>query len=301
MTYAEAQQDIDAGTSGSLGLLKEVGELRQELERERGGMSLHVPEQEITKHGSDYRLSYRAPLPVEDWNAQISLMTGMAGAEIMLQGKVGLLRTMPAPTEDTVARLRRSAVALGLEWPDGMSYPEFVRTLDARIPTHAAVVTQATRLFRGVEYVGFNGNAPVDAQHHAIAAPYAHVTAPLRRLGDRYASEIILSIQQGQTPPSWCIEALGRLPEEMKEGDRRDGELERRIVDFVEAVILEDRAGDIFDAVVVEVNKKGGTIQLFDPAVLASCDGRLPLGAKIRAKLAEVDPRAGSLKFQHVE
>ena len=301
MTYAEAQREIDAGDSGSLGLLKEVGELRQNLERERGAMSLHVPEQEITKDGSGYRLSYRAPLPVEDWNAQISLMTGMAGADIMLRGKVGLLRTMPAPADETVAMLRRSATALGIQWPPEMSYAEFVRTLDARIPTHAALVTQATRLFRGVEYVAFDGDMPPDVQHHAIAAPYAHVTAPLRRLGDRYASEIVLSIEQSNRPPHWCVDALEHLPEEMKEGDRRDGELERRIVDFVESVILEERAGEIFDAVVVDVNKGGGTIQLFDPAVLAQCDGRLTLGAKIRARLAKVDPRAGSLRFEYAE
>jgi hypothetical protein len=43
-----------------------------------------VPEQEIAEHDHTYRLTYRAPLPVDGWNAQISLLTGMAAADLML-------------------------------------------------------------------------------------------------------------------------------------------------------------------------------------------------------------------------
>lgn len=302
LTYTEAQERIDRGQGpASLDLLKEIGELRQHLERERGAISLHVPEQEVIKFGSSFRLSYRAPLAVEDWNAQISLMTGMAGAEIMLRGKIGLLRTMPPPSAEAIAILRRSAKALGLQWSESMSYADFVNTLDAHDPADAAIVTQATRLFRGVTYLAFDGSPPGDAEHHAIAAPYAHVTAPLRRMADRYATEVVLSLDSSKTPPKWCVDALPELPDEMKEADRRDGELERRIVDFVEAAVLADRKGEVFDAVVVEVGRKGGTIQVADPAVLAQCHGdSLLLGATVRVRLAEVDPEAGSLSFEVV-
>ena len=45
-------------------------------------------------------LGFRALLPVEGWNAQISLLTGMAAAELMMKGRIGVLRTLPevAPT-----------------------------------------------------------------------------------------------------------------------------------------------------------------------------------------------------------
>jgi exoribonuclease R len=302
LTYEEAQAEIAAGDTGPLALLKEVGELRLKLEQGRGGINLNVPDQEVVKAGSGYWLSFRAPLPVEEWNAQISLMTGMAGAEMMLEGNVGLLRTMPPPTPETIQRLRHSAMALGLEWPEGLPYADFVRRLDARVPEQAALATQATQLFRGVAYTAFEGKAPTDANHHAIAAPYAHVTAPLRRLADRYANEIVLSLAAKQAPPEWCTEALPTLAEEMKESDRRDGELERRIIDLVEAVVLSDRRGEDFDAVVVEVNKRGGLLQLKDPAVLAPSDGNnLELGQSVKARLAEVDPARGQLRFQVVE
>jgi exoribonuclease R len=297
LTYEDAQRAIDNGDETSLGALKAVGELRLEQERARGGVSLNLPDQEVVRSSGSYHLAYRVPLPVESWNAQISLLTGMAAAEIMIGGGVGLLRTMPAADDQTIALLRRSAGALGHEWPQPVSYPDFVRTLDPARPGDAALVMLATRLFRGVGYTYFDGVAPADAAQHAIAAPYAHVTAPLRRLADRFATEIVLSLCANATPPAWCLEALPQMPDVMKEADRRAGELERRVIDFVEAVVMESHREETFDAVVVELGRRGGTIQIKDPAVLAPCDGSLQLGSEIRARLVEVDPERGRLRF----
>ena len=78
----------------------------------RGGVSLAIPEQVITQREGGYGLQFRAPLPVEQWNAQISLMTGMAAAELMLEGDVGLLRTVPVADPERLERLRLTAKAL---------------------------------------------------------------------------------------------------------------------------------------------------------------------------------------------
>ncbi len=300
LTYEAAQDAIDGASAGpSLALLKEIGQLRQELEKERGAISLEVPEQEVLKKDSSFRLSYRTPLPVEGWNAQISLLTGMAAAEIMLGGGVGLLRTMPPPEEATVTKLQHSAAALGVPWPPSTRYADFIRALDQRRPAHAALLSLATQLFRGVGYVAITGEAPEQTQHHAIGAPYAHVTAPLRRMADRFANEIVLALASGQKPPEWCLSELTQLPKEMKEADRRAQELERRIIDFVEAAILADRCGEMFEGVVVELQKHGGTVQVREPAVLASCDGRdLRLGSTVRVRLNEADPATGRIKFE---
>ncbi len=97
-----------------LQLLKEVGLKRVELERLRGGASLNMPEQEIVQlPDGGYRIAAAPQLPVEDWNAQISLMTGMAAADLMLEGKVGILRTMPAPDERSLRHFQRQTEALG--------------------------------------------------------------------------------------------------------------------------------------------------------------------------------------------
>ena len=89
-------------------------------ETERGGVSLPMPEQEIDLEGDRVRLEYRAMLPVETWNAQISLLTGFAAARMMMDGKVGILRTLPPPASTRcrrcIVRQRRWASAGPAAW-----------------------------------------------------------------------------------------------------------------------------------------------------------------------------------------
>ena len=99
------------------GLLTEVGERRLAIERARGGVTLAVPEQEVVREGDAWTTRYRVPLPSEQFNAQVSLLTGMAAAKLMLDAGYGVLRTQPHPSEQAMRRLRRQAHALAVEWP----------------------------------------------------------------------------------------------------------------------------------------------------------------------------------------
>src|SRR5919202_3853968 len=94
-------------------LLREVGIRRMALEAARGGANLPLPEQEVTAEDGRYTLALRPAVPAEDWNAPLSLLTGMTAAGIMLKAGVGVLRTLRAPDADLVDRFRRQAQALG--------------------------------------------------------------------------------------------------------------------------------------------------------------------------------------------
>jgi exoribonuclease R len=301
LVRSRAQLDYPtfARTAGDLAsLLQEVGELRQARERDRGGVSLPIPEQEVVRDGGRWRLDFRAPLPVEGWNAQLSLLTGMAAAQLMLDHGVGLLRVLPPPDDRTVASLRRSARALGVDWPEGAAYADVVRGLDATVPAHAAVIRLAQTLFRGAGYVAFDGDRPADAEQSAVAAPYAHATAPLRRLADRFVSECCLAACGGGAVPDWARAALPDLPGLMATADRRAHEVDRAVVDLAEALLLEGRRGETFRAVVTEVDGDRGMVQLREPAVRARVDGSgLPLGEEVDVRLAEVDVAARRVAF----
>lgn len=299
LDYAGVQQALDAGKADErLQLLAEVGRLRKQLEAERGGISLPIPEQRIEEvDGGEFRLAYRVALPVESFNEQISLMTGMAAADLMLHGGIGVLRTLPTAPAESIRVLRRSALALGVDWPEGTSYAEVIRRLDPTEPRHAAFLEDATSLLRGAGYTAFDGGVPDQATHAAVAAEYAHATAPLRRLVDRFVSEICLAICAGDEVPAWARTALPSLPDVMAESDRRAGALERECVELMEAVVLRDAVGERFEAVVVEVRGTGGTVQLADPAVRAAFDGELPLGERVQVRLVEADVARRSVRF----
>lgn len=305
LDYAGVQRQIDTDTAEEpLALLREIGRLREALEAERGGISLDVPEQEIHERDGGFVPAYRAPLPAEGWNAQISLLTGMAAADIMVASGTGILRTLPTAPDGAVARLRRSAAALRIEWPHHVSYAALVRSLDPGEPRHAAFLRECTTLLRGAGYSVFTGGElPSPSVHAAVADEYTHCTAPLRRLVDRYAGELCVAAVAGQDPPEWATAALDALPREMAEGARRANAVERACVDIVEAAVLRDRVGEEFDGVVVDVKEKEpdvGTVQLEDPAVVARIEGDgspLPLGERLRVRLTRAEPAAATVVF----
>ncbi|GLZ80161.1 ribonuclease R [Actinorhabdospora filicis] len=302
--YTQVQQAHDAGTAeGTAALLKVVGERRRALERARGGVSLPSPEQEVVCAGGAYRLLFRFPLPAETWNAQISLLTGMAAARMMLDGGVGVLRVLPRPAEQDLAKIRRTALALGVEWRDGEGYGDVVARLDPSRSRHAAFLQESMLLLRGSGYAAFDGEAPELREHAAVAAPYAHVTAPLRRLVDRYATEVCLALAAGEEVPEWVRAKLPGLPGEMQVSGRRAGSVERAAIDLVEATLLAERVGEEFDAVVIDVedNRPAGRVQLAEPAVVARCTGEnLPLGEPLKVRLTTADPVRRAVEFTAV-
>lgn len=304
LTYDGAQTDLDAGrASEQLVLLKEIGERRLAREARRGGVELPIPEQDVEVDADgQWRLRFRSQHPVEQWNAQISLLTGMAAATLMIQGRVGLLRTLPAPDPRDVARLRRTAKALGIDWPADLDYPAFISRLDPTRPAEAAMVVACTRLFRGAAYVGFDGVVPEHTEQSALAADYAHVTAPLRRLGDRYAGEICLSLCGGVPVPTWVTERLDGLPQTLRDSARLAGRYQGAILDLVEATVLRDRVGESFAAVVVERDDDRplrGVVTLADPAIEAKVTGTtpVPLGTDVTVRLVTADPDTRTVAF----
>lgn len=305
LNYDQVQRDVDAGQAHpSVALLPEVGKLRQEQERERGGISLNLPEQEIVESDGGWTLSFRQLHPVEDWNAQISLLTGFVAAKIQLDGGAGVLRTLPAAQSDAVRRLKRAAATIGVPWNDGESYPDFVRRLDPNDPQQLAVLMKCTVLFRGADYRTFMGGAPdEDLAQAALGAEYAHTTAPLRRLVDRYVLETCLAHTAGRDVPQWVLDGFETLPEIMRDSGRRARAYERGVMDIAEALMLAGREGQLMEGVLVDVNPKNGrgVVQIPDSAVELSVNANPnDVGELIQVRIDHVDVEQGKVKLTRV-
>lgn len=298
LAYSDVQRMVEAGTAEEpLVLLREIGERRRELERERGGVSLDLPTQEVVPVPGGHELAYERPLPVEQWNEQISLLAGMAAAAAMVDAGVGILRTLPPPDQEVVDRLRRTARALGVPWPAGSSWEDVVHGLDRGRNDHAAFLVQAAHALRGAGYdevpsPASGAPAPV---HAAVAAPYAHVTAPIRRLADRHANEIVLAHFADRTPPEWAVAALPELVSTMERATRHQATVERAVIDTVECAVLARHVGETFDGVVVDTRRSGVVVQLSAPAVVAPLPASVPLGDEVRVRVEAVDPVARSV------
>ena len=347
LSYAQVQAAIDGQSAlpqeapaDLPELLAEIGLLRLEREAARGGISMTTPEQvvevteaaEATEESGEasptgdsepaerpgpagYRLAYRVPVPAEQYNAQISLLTGMCAARIMVECGVGILRTLPPARPEDYARLRCVAAALGIDWPAAQSYPELVRGLDHAIPAHAAFMEQAMSLFRGSGYLAFGvGGVAVpadddasdseEAVHSAIAARYAHVTAPLRRLVDRYGEEVCIAACAQAPVPEWVLQALPDLPDVMEQTGKRARAIGRGALTALEALVLRGHEGEVFDGVITSERDGRGELVLAEPAVVTeiragkkAADGGLPVGERVRVRLLSADPASG-IRFQ---
>lgn len=266
-------------------------------EARRGAARVDPPQQEVERLAGDrFALSFRPMLASETANAALSLATNLAVARFLLDHRTGLFRVMAGPDERAVARLRQSAHALGLNWRATVDLKDFERTLDARDPAQAGFMLAVRRAGSGAGYAPWHAGA--EPWHAAIAAPYVHATAPLRRLADRYVIRAALALAQGEQVPDAVTQAFDRLPDVMARADAIAGRIERAVVDLAETVMLHGREGEVFGAIVTDAEGASARIQLEGLPVIArvkAADARP--GQTFPVRLEESDPATRQLSF----
>lgn len=289
---------------GAADLPPDFDELARRIEAaeiRRGAARVDPPEQEVDALGDGrYQLVFRPRLRAEDQNATLSLASNVAIAAALLAARTGLFRIMPEPDEKAVQRLRQSARALGLAWPEMETLVQFEKTLNPADSSHAAFMLAVRRASGGASYVPYRDG--VVPWHAPMAATYAHATAPLRRLADRYVVRATLAVANGQPLPPEVSAAFEQLPAVMGRADARDGQIERNVIDLAEALMLQGSEGTAFDAVVTDIDEHGLRIQLCDLPVVARLRGPgAKPGDQIRVRLTAADPLKHTVVFKRAD
>ncbi|MEW2013470.1 MULTISPECIES: RNB domain-containing ribonuclease [Microbacterium] len=297
-SYVDAQAALGRGDAPeTIQHLVWFGDERARRESERGGASLNLPEIRVVATPEGYDLQADEGVPLEDANAQVSLLTGMAAAEIMLAGKLGILRTMPPASEEDVAAFRAQTVGLGVPWHPDVPYGDYLRDLP-RTPVGRAIREQAAGLFRGAGYTVLDGEVPDLVTQSAIAAPYAHTTAPLRRLVDRWSLLVCHALANGEEVPAEVRGSLTELPEAMERSSRVASQVDAAAIEHVAAAVLRGREGEVFDAVVLRRRENGGRVALTVPPLETTVAGvDAEPGATIRVRLVAADVVSGKVEF----
>jgi len=261
---------------------------------------VEFPEQQIARDDDGrYTLRFRPRADSEEHNAALSLATNLAVADALLAAHTGVFRVMPDVDVHRIGRLRHFAQAFGLEWPHDVPLEEYVRTLPHDDYRTSAFLLAVRRASGGASYEAYQeGTRP---WHSAVAATYAHATAPLRRLQDRYVIEAALAVANGTPVPDEIHAAFGTLPRAMSRGEQRANRAERQALDLAEAVVLSTHVGDTFPAIVIDEGDWGIEFQIADPAIV----GRVPAhrvdpGDEIRVKVIHVDTVAGQVTYERV-
>lgn len=74
--------------------------------------------------------------------------------------------------------------------------------------------------------------------HEAMAATYAHATAPLRRLADRYVVRCALAIANGQPVSQAVTDAFARLPQVMGRADSHASQINHAAIDLADMPVV---------------------------------------------------------------
>ncbi|HET6941287.1 MAG TPA: RNB domain-containing ribonuclease [Sphingomicrobium sp.] len=293
LAYETAREgDLPAGFSELTGRIEAA-------EQARGAARVEPPEQEVVRENGCFRLQLRPQTWAEKRNAALSLATNLAVAAAMLKAKTGLFRTMTEPQDWAVRRLRHTARAIGLEWPKAESLQQLERRLDPAKAADTAMMLAIRRASQSAAYQPFREG--VLPWHAAVAAPYAHSTAPLRRLADRYVVEAAHEIANGRPVPEQTQKAFEALPDVMQKADALSGQIAHAVIDLAETVALQGREGTNFAAVVTDVDDRGARIQLTSPPVVArlKTNGLKP-GDERTVRLDSADPETRSVRFSVV-
>ncbi|HET9397666.1 MAG TPA: RNB domain-containing ribonuclease [Sphingomicrobium sp.] len=286
------QDDLPAG-------FDELSRRIEAAEKARGAARVDPPEQEVIEDDGCYRLRLRPQSWAEEKNAALSLATNLAVAEALYEARTGLFRTMAEPQDWAIRRLRHTARALGVDWNKPESLQHLERRLDPAVPAEAALMLAIRRASPGAGYEPYrDGMRP---WHSAVAACYAHATAPLRRLADRFVVEAALAVANGRPVPAPAQAAFERLPDVMQKADGLGGQISRAVIDLAEAVTLVGREGDRFDAVVTDVDQRGARIQLCSPPVVARLKSNgLNPGDGLEVRLESAEPSSRTVQFSIV-
>jgi exoribonuclease R len=267
-------------------------------EDRRGAGRVDPPEQEVARRpDGSFALQFRPRLLSEERNAAMSLATNLAIADRLFANQTGLFRVMAEPDAAAVLRLRQTASAFGLAWADSVSLAAFRRTLDGHDPKQAAFMLAVRKAGSRALYEPYQDG--VVPWHAAMAATYVHATAPLRRLADRYVIRATLAIMNGQPVPESVTAAFGKLPRVMARADALGGQIDRASIDLAEAVMLGNRTGESFAAIVTDTDDRGTRIQLRDSAVVARIiDQGLAPGDLVTVRLTGVDLLRREVHFE---
>ena len=139
--------------------------------------------------------------------------------------------------------------------------------------------------------------------HFGLAVrDYTHSTAPNRRFPDLVTQRLVKGALAGE-PPAYDVRELDELASHCTEQEDDADKVERQVRKSAAALLLEQRIGQKFDAVVTGASEKGTWVRIFAPPaegkLVHGFDG-LEVGDRLRVKLISTDVERGFIDFVRV-
>ncbi|MDC0176431.1 RNB domain-containing ribonuclease, partial [Planctomycetaceae bacterium] len=186
---------------------------------------------------------------------EFMLAANMAVAgELTGRGLVFLRRVHPSPSPAKLRQFATFVSGLGFRLDRPQSRPALQALIDSASggPLSHAVNYALLRSFKQAEYTGREDG------HYALAAEdYCHFTSPIRRYPDLVIHRMITAIATGKRSKGLTDAKATRLGRSCSLTERRAEQAERALIQLKLLHYMDNRRGEMIDAVVVGVEKFG--------------------------------------------
>ena len=150
------------------------------------------------------------------------------------------------------------------------------------------------------EYMTLEPGTPSTGHFSMAVTDYTHGTAPNRRYVDVINQRLLKSVLDN-TPSPYTLDSLGDHAIWLSDREKGSKKVERFMRKAAAAVLLQDRIGDIFEALVTGASEKGTYVRLITPPA----EGRIVrgergmwVGQKVNVRLLKTDPYNGFIDFE---
>ncbi len=184
--------------------------------------------------------------------------------------------------------------------PDSKALNDFLLRRKAADPDHFADVSLAViKLIGPGEYV-LERAGDVAPGHFGLAVQdYTHSTAPNRRFVDVVTQRLIKALLTGQKNP-YSDDELTAIAANCTHKEDAAKKVERDMSKRLAAVAMQNRIGEVFDAIVTGATDHGTFVRALQAHVeglLAQGEQGLDVGDRLRVKLIRTDPQRGFIDF----
>lgn len=282
---------------------KDLGEIR----KEHGALELGTIQASpvVDDHGKVLELAVTEDNGARDLIANFMIAANVAMAQF-LEAKGGPTLQRIVRTPKYWSRIVEIAAELGTQLPvapDSRALADFLASRKKADPLHFPDLSLAVVKSLGPgEYAAQLPGKEGEGHFGLAVQDYTHSTAPNRRFADLVTQRLVKAALEGKPVP-YAFEELKQIAEHCTERDAAARKVERKMRKVAAAVMLKDRIGEEFNAIVTGVSDKGTFARVLSPSV----DGRvmrgergLRVGEKAHVRLIAADPERGFIDFARV-
>jgi exoribonuclease-2 len=296
-----------AGLEGSLRLQDRVAASLKSLRHENGALDLETREARPVFVGDELKdLELEKGNRAKDIIAEFMIAAnGVAARYLASKGIPSLRRVVRIPKRwDRIVAIAAERGAVLPAEPDSASLERFLAAARAADPGGFPDLSLSViKLLGRGEYVVQPPGKESEGHFGLAVKDYAHSTAPNRRYPDLTVQRLIKAAIAA-LPSPYKDEELQAIAERCTEKEDASNKVERQVEKSAAALLLEDRIGELFEAVVTGASGKGTWVRILSLPIegrLESGFEGLDVGQALRVELLGVDVERGYIDFKRAE